>query len=366
MGTSSRPSHPDVTRTPLRDRLRDAPYLFEFFQAVRLLERFYPDRAAVGKFAPPADEVVHFQASSTLAFPASEIQGLDLREKDSALMKVNFMGLTGPLGVLPLCYTALLRERVQAGDTTTFDFFSIFDHRMISLFYQAWEKCRFAIAYERAGRDRVSQHLLDLIGLGTAGLSDRSEVVDDSLLYYSGLLAQRPGSAAALQQLLSDYFEVPVQVEQFAGGWYTLDANTQTVIGDDSDYSAQLGVGAVVGDEVWDQTARVRIKIGPLSLAQYQDFLPAGSAFGPLRELTRFFSNDELDFEIQLILKRQEVPRFELGREGEDAPRLGWLTWARTKELSDDVSDTILQLWEGSSYGPQPEGSDRKTERIYT
>ena len=46
---------------------------------------------------------------------------------------------------------------------------------------------------------------------------------DDTLIYYAGLLAQRPRSAQALQQILADYFEVPVEIEQFAGGWYRLD-----------------------------------------------------------------------------------------------------------------------------------------------
>ena len=58
---------------------------------------------------------------------------------------------------------------------------------MISLFYQAWEKYRFTIAYERGERDRFSHHLLDLIGLGTPGLQERQSVPDDSLLFYSGL-----------------------------------------------------------------------------------------------------------------------------------------------------------------------------------
>ena len=365
MGTPSGPSDTHVNGTGLKDRLRDEPYLFEFFQAVRLLERFFPAQAAVGTFATPPQEVVRFEATPALTFPASEIQALAPAEKGPALMKVNFMGLTGPEGVLPHCYTTLLIERMQAGDTAAFDFLNTFNHRLISLFYQAWEKYRFAIAYERGGRDRFSHHLLDLIGLGTPGLQDRLEVLDDSLLYFSGLLAQRPRSASALEQILSDYFEVPIEVEQFAGGWYPLDVGTQTQFADGSGYSEQLGVGAVVGNEVWDQTARVRIKIGPLSLEQYRDFLPAGSAFEPLREITRFFSNDEFDFEILLILRRQDVPRCELGTEGEEAPRLGWVTWAKTKEMAADVADTTLRLWEGGSYGTEPESSDRKVERVH-
>jgi len=351
MATTSRPGDPDIAQPDLEERLRAEPYLFEFFQAVRLLERFLPDKVEVGKFAPPAAEVARFRANSTLIFPASEIQALTWPARGPVEMRVNFMGLTGPEGVLPLAYTAFLTERKRAGDSSPADFFDIFNHRIVSLFFQAWQKYRFWIAYERGERDQFSHHLLDLIGLGTPGLQDRQAVPDDSLLYYSGLLAQHPRSAVALKQILSDYFDVPVEVEQFAGGWYRLDRSDQCSFEGRNSYSEQLAVGAVVGDEVWDQTARVRIKIGPLSLDQYMDFLPTGSAFEPLCVLTRFFSNDELDFEVQLVLRRHEVPRCELGAEEEAGPRLGWTTWGRTQEMTRDVADTILQLWEGRTRG---------------
>ena len=142
-----------------------------------------------------------------------------------------------------------------------------------------------------------------------------------------------------------------MEVEQFAGGWYPLDRNTQTALDEGPDESGQLGFGAVVGDEVWDQTARVRVRIGPLSLDQYLDFLPQGSAFESLRALTQLFSNGEFDFEIQLILNRRDVPPCELGAEGSDAPQLGWHTYVKTRQMKEDASDTILQLWEGDWNG---------------
>jgi type VI secretion system protein ImpH len=151
-------------------------------------------------------------------------------------------------------------------------------------------------------------------------------------------------------------------VEQFAGGWYPLDRNTQTALQGSLDESEQLGFGAVVGDEVWDQTARVRIAIGPLSLEKYQDFLPQGSAFAALRSLTKLFSNDEFDFEIQLILDRRDVPSCELGAEGENAPQLGWHTYIKNQEMKEDASETILQLWEGNADDHQPKITDRKTQ----
>jgi len=113
---------------------------------------------------------------------------------------------------------------------------------------------------------------------------------------------------------------------------------------DDSGESQQLGKGAVVGDEIWDQQSRVRIRLGPMALSQYCDFLPDGSAFEPLRAITRFFSGEEFDFEVQLLLEREEVPGCDIGYEGEIPPRLGWVTWLKSTPLDRDPGDTILKL----------------------
>jgi type VI secretion system protein ImpH len=333
-----------LAQRELEQQLTDEPFRFEFFQAVRLIERFSPGRTPVGLFANPRNEIVRFGIQNTLLFPASEIQSLDWREDLPPLMRVNFMGLTGPLGLLPLYYTQLVSERLRARDTALRDFLDIFNHRAISLFYQAWEKYRFSVEYERGGRDRFSHHLLDFIGLGTAGLENRQRVSDQSLMYYAGLLGQHPRSAVALRQLLEDYFDVPVAIEQFAGAWYRLTTEMQCCLEREPSDSERVAVGAVVGDEIWDEQTRVRIVLGPLPLERYLDFLPNGTAFEPLRGLTRFFSGDELDFEVQLVLKRAEVPACELGREDSEAPLLGWVSWAKTAPMGRDPGDTILNL----------------------
>ena len=100
----------------------------------------------------------------------------------------------------------------------------------------------------------------------------------------------------------------------------------------------------MLGAEVWDQQSVVRIRLGPLSLEEYLDFLPNGTAYRPLCAITRFFSND-LDFEVQLILKRTDAPRCELGAEAAGSPQLGWLTWMKNVPLQRDPEDTVLQLW---------------------
>jgi type VI secretion system protein ImpH len=190
----------------------------------------------------------------------------------------------------------------------------------------------------------VGRRLLDFIGLGTPGLQNRQTVTDNALMYYSGLLSQQPRCAANLENLLADYFEVPVEVEQFVGAWYKLDESTQFCMDSGVDVSEQLGFGAVVGDEVWDTQGRVRLRIGPLRMPRYLDFLPSGSAYAPLREIAEFYAGCEIDFELQLILDRRDVPVCELGAEGEAGPRLGWITWTRTKPMDRDPGETILPL----------------------
>ena len=344
MATPGGGSDSPVDLSEVEELLRSEPYRFEFFQAIRLLERLAPDRKPLGRFTNPSDEVARLGAFPSLSFPASEIQTIDWPEGKPPSLAVNFMGVTGPQGPLPHFYTTLILARLRSGDKTLRDFLDLFHHRMLSFFYQAWEKYRFAVSYERGERDRFSHHLLDLIGLGTLGLQERLAVPDDAFLFFAGILGQRPHSAHALELLLNDYFEVPFQVTQLVGGWFRLDDTTECCIGERSTPSEQLGLGAVVGDEVWNQQARARIRIGPLDLENYLDFLPNGSAYEPLRSLLRFWTNEEIDFEVQLILEREEVPQCQLGGDGDSAPQLGWVTWMKSKPMDRHPEETIFNV----------------------
>ncbi|MGO9228800.1 MAG: type VI secretion system baseplate subunit TssG [Bryobacteraceae bacterium] len=328
----------------VRRDMRERPGRFDFFQAVRLLLRMADQRERPGGLTSVKGEVVRFRANNILAFPPSQIDSIDW-DGNVPVMAVNFMGLTGPMGVLPRVYTELIQTRVRSRDRTSSDFFDIFNHRMISLFYQAWEKFRSAVAYERDGDDRLSKYLMSLIGLGTEGLQNRMVVRDDSLLYYTGLLSLQPRSAVAVRGVLEDYFGVPLEVEQFVGAWQPLEKPDQCDLGSGTTLSSQLGVGTVVGDEIWDQQSRIRLKLGPLTQEQYLAFLPGGAVYEPLCELARFVCGADLEIEVQLILQRPVVPRCKLGEYDLAGPRLGWFTWMKSGPDFDRApADTVLLL----------------------
>jgi type VI secretion system protein ImpH len=325
-------------------RLRKEPYTFEFFQAIRLLEHWRGTR--VGHFQDPAREPVRFVAHQSLGFPASDIQEVAW-DQQPPTATVNFMGLTGPSGVLPHVYTELIQERGygRKPDNSLRDFLDIFNHRLISLFYRAWKKTHFAAQVDTGEGDAVPGYLRSVVGLQTAGLRDRTAVEDEAFLYYAGLLAAQPRSAVALEQLLADYFGVRVEIEQFVGRWRSLDADSVCTFDDLESPSEMLGGGAVVGDEVWDQQSTIRVCLGPLSREEYERFLPGQRGFVRLRDLTTFFARGHFDFEVQLILRRDDAPGVVVGGEGADRVQLGWTTWVRSRTpLGRDPGDAVLPL----------------------
>jgi type VI secretion system protein ImpH len=346
MATQSGLQTADLRFEPVRAMLEKEPYCVQFFQAVRLLERLYPERKPVGLFVAPGMEVVQFSSVPTLAFPASEIQDLQPGKDGQLKMSVNFMGLSAAVGVLPHVYTEFLLDRARNKDRSPAEFFDIFNHRMISLFYRGWQKYRFYIAYERTGAndDAISARLLDLVGLGTESLTRRMDIADDACLYYVGLLSQRRPTAQGLKQLLEDYFEVKVGVEQFTGTWRRLPPGNLTFLRDTGSFCERLGMGTIVGDEAWDQHGAITIRLGPLSFERYREFLPGGRANKELRAWLRMYTNREFDFVIQLVLERAEVPPMNLGDTGDAASRLGLVSWVKNRALDRDPDEATYWL----------------------
>lgn len=345
------------TDSSLESKLFTEGCRFSFFEAVRLLARIYPDRGLPGGLSHPSRECVRFRERISMEFPASEIHEV-IRPPDPAqppAMVVAFMGLAGPLGVLPAHYTETLIEREALNDGALAEFLDLFHHRLVSLFYRAWEKYHFVVPYERgalaarhtgnapgaATADPLTTNLFDLIGMGAEHLRGRFRFPDLAMLRYAGLIAQRPHSAAALAALLSDYFEVPVEIRQFVGKWLRLEHASLSYMRRPGTPN-KLGCGAVAGDAVWSLQAKFRVIAGPLTLERYVALLPEGHAYAEMVEWTRFLAGLALDFDIQLVLKADAVPWCRLRDSGPDAPRLGWLGWLKTKGFTRDAADAVL------------------------
>lgn len=354
------------------------PYGFEFFQAVRLIELAGVSALETGKWCKanpvgedfePGSESVRFRAAASQGFPGSEIVGFDVPVESNgqgdarsrAQMTVSFMGLTGPSGVLPRHYTQRLIDQLRE-DEGMREFFDIFNHRIISLFYRAWRKNHFAITYEFASR--VNRHgmreasgesalrdpflygMYSLIGMGTGGLRERQQIPDEGLLYYAGQFAQHPRTAVSLERMIGDHFGWPTRVEQFVGQWLELRSADRTRLSSDASLGNNcLGRSTVAGERVWGIESKFRVRLGPLSYSKFRELIPGRRWLSPLAQFVRSYVGPDLDFDVQLVLRRDEVPACQLGGGSKAGSSLGWDCWLQGRRpIGRDVDDAVFQV----------------------
>jgi type VI secretion system protein ImpH len=342
----------------LSEQLLREAHRFDFFQAVRVLERALGTpaqrRLPVGEDSAPEREVVHFHALPALSFPAAPVHQIKADGAGVPEMVIAFMGLTGPAGVLPHHYTAMLLRRLRLKDPSLRDFLDLFNHRLVSLFFRAREKYCLPASYERARceparaePDPTTQALYCLVGLGTSGLRGRLSIDDEAFLYFSGHFSHSPRSAIALECMLRDYFCLPLQVEQLQGQWLYLstdDCAQMPSAANPLGANNEIGVNVVVGERIWDVQSKFRLRIGPLTYAQFRRFMPDGDSLRPLCEMVRSYVGPEFDFDVQPVLRPEQVPWTCSRSKGADRSRLGWNTWVRRPPFTHEVADPVFSL----------------------
>lgn len=288
---------------------------------------------SVGEGSEPSKEAVRFSSLIHLAFPGTDIASVKDRvgEHDPYEVKVNFMGLSGALGPLPLPFADLVFQRSVQKDFGLRDFLDIFNHRLVSIFYRIRKRHRFGLGVRSPEQDNAARYLFSLIGIGNPGLRGRLALPDRSLLSHAGLFAKEHRTMAGLEAILRHHFGVPIKGIALVGRFYPIDAANQTAIGPKGK-NRKLGDTAFLGGRVWDQESGFDIRIGPLPLEAFLRFLPGGDALPRLCELTRFYVGETFSFGIQLVLEATQVPQAQLvvgkaklGRA--DGARLGYTSW---------------------------------------
>jgi len=315
----------------VRDRLFSEPWQFEFFEAVRLLELIYPDRTAPGEGADPEAEAVHLNSLISFVFPASELQSLQEPESEGrpASMTVNLLSVGGANGPLPDPDSDRVIEQTYRKNPGFARFLDLFHHRVLSLLVRA-RKLHFpSYSAGQPHQGPVADYLAALFGLGIPSLRNRMKIQDRTLFFYAGILSQHPRSSAGLECMLSDYFGTRARLKQFVGRWRTLEPDQCTTIGMKG-RNRELGLGALLGTRYWDQQGGIELTFGPMSFAQFRDFLPRGTGYAPLCELSRYYAGPDFSLHFRLILRAAEVPGSRLG-----SARLGWTSWLNTRPFAD-------------------------------
>lgn len=368
--------------TVARELLRH-PWKFDFFEAVLILQQFAGNRggngaAPLGRFSQPSREAMRFAVPDSLVFPGSTIQAVEWDfEDDRPQVRVNFMGLTGPSGILPSTYTERLqwahsgrrhRERYALRD-----WLDTFHHRLLSLFFDAWTKYRFPIAIRRQRIEfegKRSKPVLVRVALAAIGGLDPTtagvqpsrldvpaasapshdpsresggRTARDEWLGVAGLLAQRPMNVASLEAILRRSLGVPIRVRQFRATWLGLEPESRTALGQ---ANARLGADAVLGERIRSRSQKIRIEVGPLSAEAFRRFLPptdtgCGDGYRRLVELARISVGPSIEFEIRPLLKIESPLEVSLNGD-EHALRLGIDSWMGSPEGTSVAADATF------------------------
>ena len=317
-------------------QLAENPQSFHIFQALRVIEATYADMPRLGESRRPSQDRVRLGQEAELAFPPSTIAGFEAPAGESPGRLTNrFFGLFGPHGPLPLHLTEYARDRQRNHRDPTFvAFANMLTHRMMGLLYRAWSAGQPAPSFDRPENDPVQRKVAAISGHVGKGLSDRDPMPDLAKRFFAGHLSVGAKNAEGLVAVLSAFFRVPDHVRQFVGAWLDLEPDDRWQLG----ARAGLGRATSVGQKVWSRSAKFRVIVGPLTLADYQRLLPGGASLSRVEAVVRNYVGDTLDWDVNLVLKASEVPRAQLGAD----TRLGQTSWIGKRQGTGDAGDLCV------------------------
>lgn len=340
---SAGPMPPDERDLVRPDRLQAlfasiaaAPWRWNYFQALRLLDCLSPGLPRLGQARRPADEPVRLGQEPALDFaPASLARLVPGHGAVPPRISVRFFGLFGPNGPLPLHLSEYARNRMlHAGDASLTRFADLIHHRFLSLFYRAWAQAQPCVSLDRPEQDRFARYVGALCGLGLDSLRGRDAMPDPAKLHHAAGLSRQVRNAEGLAGLLSDCLGLPVAVEPFVGHWMDLRERDGLRLGS----RGQLGQDAVLGHRVWDRQHKFRLQLGPLSLSDYADLLPQTRGLALLAAAVRNYAGLEYDWDLRLLLGADSVPRLALG----GVQRLGYSSWLGRRHSTLAAGDLVL------------------------
>ena len=318
------------------DRLINDPQSHHIFLAMRILEAQLADTERLGDARRPRQDKIRFGQEPHLGFPPSSIAEYKPQTADAPAKLSNFFfGFFGPHGPLPLHLTEYARSRkVNHHDPTFVEFADVFTHRPMSLLYRAWVRGQPTASFDQGDNSETERKIAALGGYHGKHLRERDEMPDMAKRHFAGLLSAASKNADGLVAILSSFFAAEVQLEEFIGEWLYLEPDDRWMLGS----GGGLGQTTCIGERVWSNASKFRIRIGPLSLEEYKRFLPGTPALRRLRAIVRNYIGDQLDWDVNLVLNGEEVPQAQLG----STTQLGLTSWSGSEPHPPEVADLYM------------------------
>lgn len=326
------------TPDPLIEELQREPYRFDFYGAGRLLQRNAGALPRIGHSWSPKQDPVRFAQKPAMDFAPATLQAMEAGKAGRPpVLFMRHFGLFGPHGPLPLCLTEYAHDRASHhGDPTFVNFCNVFHHRLASFLFRAWADTQKVVDFDRPSDQRWNYYVGALAGLGLESSHDRDSLPDRAKLYFAGRLAQQTANAEGLQAIVQEFFQLPTELISFVGRWLDLPPDSRCRLGA-SKQTGLLGVNAIAGSRFWTRQLHFCLRLGPMSRRDYERMLPDGTSFPKLRDWVRLYVGDQYSWDVQLVLRREEVPCARLGQ----GSKLGLNSWLTTEPFSRDPVTTF-------------------------
>lgn len=293
---------------------------YGFFALARGAEARARQLPRIGRARQPAEDVLRVAHAPTMDFPAATLEGIEPTARGGYRVRGYFLGLTGPMGPLPLHLTEYAAyERRYAKSAPFGNFLDLISNRMLQFFYRAWADSQPAAQADRPADDRFAGYL-DALSGAADGSGARTAFTDGMRRYYAGLFASRR-NAAVLQDAVSQILGAPVRVREFVGRWRDITTGDQSRLG--AAGLSVLGDGAVLGGRVRIADDTVRLTVRLASQADYDALTPGGDKFALAAEAIDAFCPGHIDWELELEIDEAEARPAALGA----GARLGWSSW---------------------------------------
>jgi type VI secretion system protein ImpH len=271
-------------------------------------------------------------------------------------MTTTFLGLVGASSPLATAFSEEVLHSEGSDKDSLRNFYDLFHHRLVSLFYRAWKKYRFQAGFRRDGSDAFSRRMLSFVGVDLAGAVPSRGLSPFELLGVAPLVSTRSRPARTLEIVLERLLGgAKVTVSPFVLRRVTIREDERCSLGRQNNV---LGESFAMGRTVPDRSGRFRVTVGPTGYETFEALMPGGRLHARLRDVVFQLAPSHLEPELELVLDPGSAPRFQLG--GARGGLLGVTTRLPLREnrpmrarviLSENAADATPRLLSGEADG---------------
>jgi type VI secretion system protein ImpH len=290
---------------------------------------------------------VQFRSTVSHARPATAINHVEMHKTQNGtyqpVLWVNFIGIAGIQGPLQSIYTERVFRNTRNKDNAFAAFLDIFNHRLVELMYTA-KKWIPGYSALQPCESHIGKIILALCGINDHEKTQRTELLN-YFIAYETIFWRRKRSALGLEQMLQDFFQMPIEVACDQCMTVFLKDNQLTKLG----VMSTLGRDICIGNRIWYNNRIFDVLLLDLPIDVYESFNSYTNSDNWLH-LTRLCKN-YLPFSVYvryfIQIKSDNKKQLVLG----ESHYLGFNTWLGTKPLQEEQ---LYRL------------HDHNSERLYT